>query len=72
MAKAVKSSEHQNAMDYAEHENTYAAFLWLTKWTVAICLALLVAMALGFFGGMGLVGGILVFVILMAVSLYLI
>lgn len=34
------------AMDYAEHERTYATFVGLTKWgTIAVC-AILVLMAI--------------------------
>lgn len=35
-----------SAMDYAEHERTYALFLGLTKWVVIGCTALLVGMAI--------------------------
>ena len=57
-------------MDYAEHERTYASFLWLTKWTIISVVALLLAMMAGFFGGMGL-WGILVFAVLMIVAYFL-
>ena len=36
-------------MDYKEHENTYNLFLTLSKWGVIFCVALLAAMAFGFF-----------------------
>ncbi len=32
-------------MDYAEHDSTYALFLFLTKWTVIITIVLLALMA---------------------------
>ena len=35
----------QSAMDYAEHEQTYALFLGLTKWGIIVICALLVLMA---------------------------
>ncbi len=38
-------------MDYAEHEKTYNLFLTLSKWGFVSCLALVVAMAFGFFAG---------------------
>lgn len=38
-------------MDYQEHENTYKLFLTLSKWGFVTCLALMVAMAFGFFAG---------------------
>lgn len=58
-------------MDYAEHERTFSMFLTVIKWMVAICVALLVAMAFGFFAGGGLFGGIVVFVVLTAVTYFL-
>lgn len=77
MAKAAKktvkaNSVPENAMDYQEHEKTYELFLWLSKWTVAGCVALLLAMMVGFFFGGGLVGGTLVFFALVAVSFFFI
>lgn len=56
-------------MDYPEHERTYAAFLWLTKWSIITIVALLIAMAVGFFGGFG-IAAILVFVILMIIAYF--
>ena len=39
-------------MDYKEHESTYNLFLALSKWGVVfLCLALVAAMAFGFFAG---------------------
>ena len=73
MAKAAKHEEHGthgNAMDYAEHERTYAWFLWLTKWTIIFLAALMLAMAVGFFTNGGWVGGTLLLVVLMAVSFF--
>ena len=52
-------------MDYPEHEETYSLFLTLTKWGAVICVVLLIAMAIGFFGGGGFVGGVIAFVVLM-------
>jgi hypothetical protein len=73
MAKAARKTEHAvPAMDYAEHDRTYGNFIWLTKWTVAANVALLIAMAFGFFGGFGLFGGTLVFLLLLLASWYLI
>ncbi|MCB1429913.1 MAG: aa3-type cytochrome c oxidase subunit IV [Nitratireductor sp.] len=70
MAKAGNHGETANAMDYAEHERTYHGFLKLTKWTIAGCVALLIAMAAGFFAGFGLFGGIVVFAILVIASYF--
>ncbi len=52
-------------MDYPEHESTYGMFLSLSKWMVLLNIALLIAMAVGFFMGGGLVGGLLTFIVLM-------
>lgn len=70
MAKAAKSGEHESVMDYAEHDRTFHNFLWLTRWVIAAVAALMIAMAAGFFGGMGLVGGTIVFVILLIISYF--
>ena len=39
-----------SAMDYREHENTYANFLVWTKWTVIFLTLLLLGLAWLFFG----------------------
>jgi len=72
MAKAAKKAEAASPMDYAQHERTYASFLWLTKWGIAGNVAVLVAMAFGFFGGFGLFGGILIFLLLIAIAYFVI
>ncbi|KAB2697932.1 aa3-type cytochrome c oxidase subunit IV [Brucella haematophila] len=38
-------------MDYAEHEKTYAGFTGLFKWGTVAVVALMIAMAFGFFAG---------------------
>ncbi len=68
---AVEITENGAAMDYMAHENTYDGFLRLFKWGTAACIALMVAMAIGFFAGGGLVGGTIVFAVLLAVSVYI-
>ena len=65
MAKKAKSAKPANAMDYAEHDKTYDQFLKGTIWTTVFCIALLIAMAFGFFGGGGLIGGTLLLIVLM-------
>jgi hypothetical protein len=65
MAKKAKKTEPANAMDYPEHEKTYDIFIKFSIWTTAICVAILVAMAFGFFAGGGLIGGTLLFIVLM-------
>ncbi|MCH4540314.1 aa3-type cytochrome c oxidase subunit IV [Ochrobactrum sp. POC9] len=39
------------SMDYAEHEKTYAGFAGLVKWATVALVALMIAMAFGFFAG---------------------
>lgn len=55
-------------MDYKEHEKTYGLFLGAAKYGTMAIAALLIAMAAGFFGGAGLFGGFLAFVILLLVG----
>jgi hypothetical protein len=66
MAKKATKSEPANAMDYSEHDKTYDVFIKFAVWSTAACVAILVAMAFGFFAGGGLIGGTLLFIILMA------
>ena len=49
-------------MDYAEHRRTYATFMNATKYGTAIVIALLVAMAIGFFVAGSFMGGLVVFI----------
>jgi hypothetical protein len=39
-------ADHQNGMDYSEHERTYSMFLSLVKWHVIVISAILILMAL--------------------------
>lgn len=71
MASTANHGEVESAMDYSEHERTYSAFLWLVKWGVIELLILMIAMAIGFFAGWGLIGGILVFAVLTVISVLL-
>ncbi len=36
-------------MDYLEHERTYAGFVAIVKWAAVVLVALMIAMAVGFF-----------------------
>ena len=72
MEKKTQNTTPENAMDYPEHERTYDIFIKLSIWTTAACVALLIAMAFGFFGGGGLIGGTLAFFILLIVSYFFI
>lgn len=58
-------------MDYKEHERTYAMFLSMSKWLLILCVALLIAMAFGFFAGGGLFGGIVAFIVLTILGFFL-
>lgn len=66
MAKKTQSKAPANAMDYQEHERTYDIFIKFSIWTTALCVVLLIAMAFGFFGGGGLIGGTLAFLVMTA------
>ncbi|TXH83950.1 MAG: aa3-type cytochrome c oxidase subunit IV [Rhizobium sp.] len=59
------------AMDYKEHEKTYDLFISGAKVGSAIVAALLIAMAAGFFGHAGFLGGILIFIVLSIASIIL-
>lgn len=66
--QAIDANGHEKAMDYAEHDRTYGWFLLMVKWGVISNAILLIAMAAGFFGGWGLLGGGLVFIVLHVIA----
>ncbi len=68
---SIEISEDGAEMDYLAHEKTYEVFLNIFKWGTVGSIALMVAMAVGFFGGGGLIGGTIAFVILMAISAFI-
>ncbi|MCJ8055541.1 aa3-type cytochrome c oxidase subunit IV [Shinella curvata] len=51
-------------MDYPEHEKTYNLFVNGAKYGTLFCVALLVAMAAGFFTGAGFFSALLLLIIL--------
>ena len=55
------------AMDYSEHDKTYHRFLGLAKWGTVACVALMAAMAFGFFAG-GFFSGTLLFVLILGAA----
>jgi hypothetical protein len=57
-------------MDYAEHYRTYAGFLMLAKYGSLFCLAILLAMAFGFFAG-GFFSATILFVLIMAAGAFI-
>ena len=70
MAKAKKNQVPENAMDYPEHERTYDLFIKFSIWTTVACIVLLIAMAFGFYGGGGFIGGTLLFFVLLIASYF--
>lgn len=58
-------------MDYKEHEQTYNMFIASAKYGSMLLIVLLLAMTAGFFGGAGLLGGLFVFIILLAAGIFL-
>lgn len=56
------------SMDYKEHEKTYNGFLWVAKVGSALIASLLIAMAAGFFGHAGFLGGLFIFIVLSIAS----
>lgn len=58
-------------MDYEEHRKTYSLFISLTKYGSLVCLALLIAMAFGFFTTAGFFSSVVLFLIICGVGGYL-
>lgn len=58
-------------MDYAEHEKTYDRFLALAKYGTLACVALLIAMAFGFFTSAGFISATILFILICALGAYL-
>lgn len=63
-------SDLKNAMDYQEHEKTYDIFLWVTKWTIAFCIAILAVLMVIFPMALGYVAGFITFVVLMIATYF--
>ena len=57
-------------MDYAEHDRTYAGFVTLAKYGSLFCLAVLAAMAFGFFAG-GFFSGTILFILILAAGAFI-
>jgi len=58
-------------MDYPEHEKTYSLFLTIAKYGALHVVALLIAMAVGFFTSAGFLTAFILFIILSAIGFYL-
>jgi hypothetical protein len=75
---AVTSEHHTGPvetgapMDYREHEKTYGLFLAAAKYGTMAIAALMIAMAAGFFGGAGLFGGFVAFIVLLVLGYVLV
>jgi hypothetical protein len=59
------------SMDYAEHERTYGLFLALAKYSSLVCVALLAAMAFGFFTTAGFFSATALFIVICGAGAYL-
>lgn len=57
-------------MDYSEHEKTYKMFVQLAKYGSLVCVALLVAMAFGFFTNAGFFSSTVLFVAIVGILGY--
>lgn len=57
-------------MDYPAHEKTYNGFLALAKYGTLHCVALLIAMAFGFFTPAGMISSIILFLLIVAVGAF--
>ncbi len=58
-------------MDYPEHEKTYNLFIAGAKYGTLFCVALLIAMAAGFFTSAGFFSAFLLFIILNVAGFFL-
>ncbi|MBX9453361.1 MAG: aa3-type cytochrome c oxidase subunit IV [Neoaquamicrobium sediminum] len=58
-------------MDYSEHEKTYSLFLGITKYVSLLTVALLIAMAFGFFTSAGFFSATILFILISAVGAFL-
>jgi hypothetical protein len=58
-------------MDYEEHVKTYSVFLSLAKYGSLVTAALLLAMAFGFFTSAGIFSATILFILVVAVGVYI-
>ncbi|MGB3877216.1 aa3-type cytochrome c oxidase subunit IV [Shinella zoogloeoides] len=58
-------------MDYPEHEKTYNLFVHAAKYGTMFCVALLVAMAAGFFTSAGFFSALVLLIVLNVVGYFL-
>lgn len=58
-------------MDYQEHEKTYSMFVGMAKYGTLHVVALMIAMAFGFFTSAGFFSALVLFVLISVVGIYL-
>lgn len=58
-------------MDYPQHEKSYRLFIALAKYGTLHVIALLIAMAFGFFTSAGFFSSLILFILISAVGVYL-
>jgi hypothetical protein len=58
-------------MDYAEHEKSYNMFIVGAKFGTMFIVALLIAMAAGFFTAAGFLGSVILFLVLSVLGVFL-
>ena len=58
-------------MDYPEHEMTYRLFVGLAKYGTLHVVALMIAMAFGFFTSAGFFSSLILFIVISLVGIYL-
>lgn len=58
-------------MDYSEHDKTYQRFIMLAKYGSLFCVALLIAMAFGFFTNAGFFSATVLLIVICALGGYL-
>ncbi len=71
-------SEHQSGpvetgapMNYNEHEKTYIGFINAAKYGTLVLVAVLIAMAAGFFTAAGFVSSVILFFLICAVGVFI-
>ena len=68
--ETIQHAELGAEMDYPQHEKTYHLFLVLARYGCMHIIALLIAMAVGFFTSAGFFTAFIVFVLLSALGYY--
>lgn len=68
--KPEEPAETGAEMDYEEHERTYSLFLTLAKYTSLLVVAILIAMAFGFFTAAGFISSTILFLLICAVGVW--